>query len=47
MILLVTGVGAEDDAEAVRFLDGASITQEEGHKIYETNACRVFGIDGD
>ena len=29
---------------AVRFMEGANVTEEERKKIYETNACRVFRL---
>jgi len=34
----------EDDGEAVRFMDGARITDEERRQLYETNAMRVFNL---
>jgi 2,3-dihydroxybenzoate decarboxylase len=34
----------EDDAEAVRFMDGAAVTEEQRRKIYETNALRIFKL---
>lgn len=34
----------EADAEAVRFMDGATITEDERAKIYEANAMRVFKL---
>ena len=43
-ILFAADFPYEDDAEAVRFMDGASVTGEERRKIYETNACRVFKL---
>ena len=43
-ILFAADFPYEDDAEAVRFMDGASVTEEERRKIYETNACRVFKL---
>lgn len=43
-ILFAADFPYEDDAEAVRFMDGASVTEAERKKIYETNACRVFGL---
>jgi len=43
-ILFAADFPYEDDAEAVRFMDGASVTEEERKKIYETNACRVFKL---
>ena len=45
-ILFAADFPYEDDAEAVRFMDGASVTEEERKKIYETNACRVFKLAG-
>lgn len=35
----------EDDVEAVRFLDGAKVTEEERRKIYEGNALRIFKLE--
>jgi len=43
-ILFAADFPYEDDAEAVRFMDGANVTEEERRKIYETNACRVFKL---
>ena len=43
-ILFAADFPYEDDAEAVRFMDGASVTEEERRKIYETNARRVFRL---
>lgn len=43
-ILFAADFPYEDDAEAVRFMDGASVTEEERRKIYETNAKRVFKL---
>lgn len=43
-ILFAADFPYEDDGEAVRFMDGASVTEEERRKIYETNACRVFKL---
>jgi 5-carboxyvanillate decarboxylase len=34
----------EDDAEAVSFMDGADVTEEQRLKIYETNARRIFKL---
>ena len=34
----------EDDAEAVRFMDGAKVTEDERKQIYETNAVRIFKL---
>jgi 5-carboxyvanillate decarboxylase len=34
----------ENDAEAVRFMDEAQVTDDERKQIYETNACRVFKL---
>ena len=34
----------EDDAEAVSFMDGADVTEEQCVKIYETNALRIFKL---
>ena len=44
-ILFAADFPYEDDAEAVRFMDGASVTDEERRQIYETNACRVFKLN--
>jgi 2,3-dihydroxybenzoate decarboxylase len=43
-ILFAADFPYEDDAEAVRFMDGASVTEEERKKIYEGNATRVFKL---
>ena len=43
-ILFAADFPYEDDAEAVRFMDGANVTEEERKKIYEMNACRVFRL---
>lgn len=43
-ILFAADFPYEDDAEAVRFMDGASVTDEERRQIYETNARRVFKL---
>jgi 2,3-dihydroxybenzoate decarboxylase len=43
-ILFAADFPYEDDAEAVRFMDGASVTEEERKQIYETNACHVFKL---
>lgn len=43
-ILFAADFPYEDDAEAVRFMDGANVTEAERRKIYETNACRVFRL---
>lgn len=34
----------EDDAEAVQFMDGADVSEEQRLKIYETNALRIFKL---
>ena len=34
----------EDDAEAVAFMDGAAVSEEQRRKIYETNALRIFKL---
>jgi 2,3-dihydroxybenzoate decarboxylase len=34
----------EDDAEAVRFIDGAAVTDEQRRNIHETNALRIFKL---
>jgi 5-carboxyvanillate decarboxylase len=44
-ILFAADFPYEDDAEAVRFMDSASVTEEERKKIYETNARRVFKLN--
>ena len=44
-ILFAADFPYEDDAEAVRFMDGAGVTEEERKKIYETNARRVFKLN--
>lgn len=36
----------EDDAEAVRFMDSAAVTEHERKQIYETNARLVFKLKG-
>ena len=43
-ILFAADFPYEDDAEAVRFLDAAGITEDERRKIYQTNAERVFRL---
>ena len=43
-ILFAADFPYEDDAEAVRFMDGASVTEEERRKIYEVNATRIFRL---
>ena len=43
-ILFAADFPYEDDAEAVRFMDGAQITEDERRQIYETNARRVFKL---
>ncbi|HYD07635.1 MAG TPA: amidohydrolase family protein [Reyranella sp.] len=43
-ILFAADYPYEDDAEAVRFLDGADITEAERRQIYETNAVRLFKL---
>jgi 5-carboxyvanillate decarboxylase len=45
-ILFAADFPYEDDAEAVKFMDTASLTDEERRKIYETNAMRVFRLAG-
>ncbi len=44
-ILFAADFPYEDDAEAVRFMDGADVTGDERKQIYETNACRVFKLN--
>jgi 2,3-dihydroxybenzoate decarboxylase len=43
-ILFAADFPYEDDADAVRFMDGAKVTEEERKQIYETNAVRVFKL---
>jgi 5-carboxyvanillate decarboxylase len=43
-ILFAADFPYEDDAEAVRFMDGAAVTEDERKQIYETNAQRVFKL---
>lgn len=43
-ILFAADFPYEDDAEAVRFMDGATVTEAERKQIYETNAQRVFKL---
>ena len=43
-ILFAADFPYEDDADAVRFMDGATVTEEERRQIYETNAVRVFKL---
>jgi len=43
-ILFAADFPYEDDAEAVRFMDGAKGTEDERKQIYETNAVRVFKL---
>jgi 5-carboxyvanillate decarboxylase len=43
-ILFAADFPYEDDAEAVRFMDGAQVTEHERRQIYETNARRVFKL---
>ena len=43
-ILFAADYPYEDDAEGVRFMDGATITEAERRQIYETNAMRVFRL---
>ena len=43
-ILFAADFPYEDVDEAVRFLDTATITDEQRAKIYESNAVRVFGL---
>jgi len=43
-ILFAADFPYEDDAEAVRFMDGAGVTEDERKQIYETNAHRVFKL---
>jgi 5-carboxyvanillate decarboxylase len=43
-ILFAADFPYEDDAEAVRFMDGADVTADERRQMYETNARRVFKL---
>jgi len=43
-VLFAADFPYEDDAEAVRFMDGAKVTADERKQIYETNAVRVFKL---
>lgn len=43
-ILFAADFPYEDDAEAVRFMDNAAVTEAERKQIYETNAQRVFKL---
>ena len=43
-ILFAADFPYEDDAEAVRFMDGAQVTEDERRQIYETNARQVFKL---
>jgi 5-carboxyvanillate decarboxylase len=43
-ILFAADFPYEDDAEAVRFMDGAEVSEDERRQIYETNARRVFKL---
>jgi 5-carboxyvanillate decarboxylase len=43
-ILFAADFPYEDDAEAVRFVDGAQVSENERKQIYETNARRVFKL---
>lgn len=45
-ILFAADFPYEDDAEAVRFMDGAAVTEAERKQIYQTNAERVFKLKG-
>jgi 2,3-dihydroxybenzoate decarboxylase len=45
-ILFAADFPYEDDAEAVRFMDGAAVTEAEREQIYQTNAERVFKLKG-
>ncbi len=44
-ILFAADYPYEDDAEAVRFMDGAAVTVEQRRQIYETNAQRIFRLN--
>ena len=43
-ILFAADFPYEDDAEAVRFMDNATVTEDERKQIYETNAQRVIKL---
>lgn len=43
-ILFAADFPYEDDAEAVRFMDGATVTEDERKQIYQTNAERIFKL---
>jgi len=43
-ILFAVDYPYEDDAESVRFLDEAKISDQERHSIYEANAVRIFKL---
>jgi 5-carboxyvanillate decarboxylase len=43
-ILFAADYPYEDDGEAVRFMDGAAITEAERKQIYETNAVKLFKL---
>ena len=43
-ILFTADFPYEDDAEVVRFMDGAAVTEDERRQIYETNARRVLKL---
>jgi 2,3-dihydroxybenzoate decarboxylase len=43
-ILFAADFPYEDDAEAVRFMNGAEVSEDERRQIYETNARRVFKL---
>src|SRR5262249_5848266 len=43
-VLFAADYPYEDDAEAVRFMDGADVTDEQRKQIYETNAVTLFRL---
>jgi len=43
-ILFAADYPYEDDAEAVRFMDGAAVSEDERNQIYERNARQVFKL---
>jgi 2,3-dihydroxybenzoate decarboxylase len=44
-ILFAADYPYEDDADAVRFMDSAQVTEEERRQIYETNAVSYFKLE--
>ena len=45
-ILFAADYPYEDDADGVRFMNEAKVTEDERKQIYETNAVRVFRLRG-